>query len=635
MTILQKGMTLLIPVTPGKDTALTTLLESLDPMALFGTINDLHCLSMSVVPGDGEQSLLLIELNFDSRSKGRTDDPAKELVAQLWQQQQALLSNILGHCEVPPPQNAQALLELFRRLDRGVGTYFVALPGADLDMIRRSQKLLQAAREVAANPENAAFTPRKFCERLGSEESVTRHLQTLPEHWPEAGRRNAFPAVKMLFGVIVSVLLLVGSGLGYPDASGAPSITVTGWIWGFALLIGAVLVWQFALPAHVSRPANTRFRITSIVWSVALLLGVLLAWRIVDTGSLALLGGTLLLMLTWLLFLFDGLKKVRKSAFIETYISLMGTYLLVFLLVLEALQYLPDGALSRSAAVLSGGLCFVALAGWLLVSGMSGMGSANGAGMKADAALASPVAIGATLGLLLVLLMPHAWIVCLYSLAHFFTFAVLVLILVVLRALCLLEQREKEDPEAPPFWQAGINRTKVALQESRTYGAKNHLLSCTALKPGMLRYCTLWIVLKFIGLLNQWQGVRSELSGITTIHFARWVILDRKRLLFMSNYSGTWDSYLDEFIDQSHPGITAIWSNTAGFPATRWLSAGGAELEQRFKIYARNSQLPTACYYCAYPEVSVDQIENQLRLNAILKNPHRTDADCEAVVRML
>ncbi|MES3007345.1 MAG: hypothetical protein V4751_06195 [Pseudomonadota bacterium] len=631
MTILQKGMTVLIPVTVGKEAALTTRLESLTPALIFGTITGLHCLSMTVLPGEAEQSLLLLELNFDCAADGS----ASTLVAELWQQQQTLWSDILGHCAVALPQNAQALQALLTRHDRGEGTYFVALPGADLDMIRRSQKLLEAAREIAANPDFSNATPREFCERLSNEESVARHLQNLPEFWPEARIRNAFPAIKMLFGVITSVLLLIGSGLGYPDANGTPAIAVTGWIWGFALLVGAMLAWQFLAPASVSRPENTGFRIAVVVWSVLLALGFLLAWKIKAAESLVLVGGTVLLTLTWLLFLFDGVNRVRKSAFIEAYISHLGTYVLGFLLLLAMLQFLAPSVLSRSAAVLSGGLYVLALLAWLLLSRIPGFGSVSGSGVREDAAALNPLSLGATLGLLLVLLLPHPWIVELYPVAHFCTLVVLMLLLVVLRALCILEQREKEDIEAPPFWQAGINRTKVALQESRTHGAKNHLLSCTAIKPGRLRYVSLWVVLKFVGLLNKLQGTRSELSGITTIHFARWVILDRKRLLFMSNYSGTWDSYLDEFIDQSHAGITSIWSNTAGFPNTRWLSGGGAELEQRFKIYARNSQWPTACHYCAYPEVSVDQIENQLRLNAILKNPQRTDADCEAVVRML
>ena len=56
-------------------------------------------------------------------------------------------------------------------------------------------------------------------------------------------------------------------------------------------------------------------------------------------------------------------------------------------------------------------------------------------------------------------------------------------------------------------------------------------------------------------------------------------MIDRgQRLLFLDNYSGAWDSYLNEFIDlQAVKGLNAIWSNTFlkvgteryNFPPTR------------------------------------------------------------------
>jgi hypothetical protein len=48
-----------------------------------------------------------------------------------------------------------------------------------------------------------------------------------------------------------------------------------------------------------------------------------------------------------------------------------------------------------------------------------------------------------------------------------------------------------------------------------------------------------------------------------SIHFARWVILPRTdKLLFLSNYDGGWERYLEDFIARAHAGLTAIWSNT-------------------------------------------------------------------------
>ena len=42
------------------------------------------------------------------------------------------------------------------------------------------------------------------------------------------------------------------------------------------------------------------------------------------------------------------------------------------------------------------------------------------------------------------------------------------------------------------------------------------------------------------------------LSNINTIHFARWVLMPgSNRLMFFSNYGGSWESYLEDFITKA------------------------------------------------------------------------------------
>jgi hypothetical protein len=135
-------------------------------------------------------------------------------------------------------------------------------------------------------------------------------------------------------------------------------------------------------------------------------------------------------------------------------------------------------------------------------------------------------------------------------------------------------------------------------------------------------------------------ATQGNLSGIVTIHFARWLILpgkgnERHRLLFFSNYDGSWENYLGEFIDHASVGLTAIWSNTesnaklngklGGFPRTlmlglfsdTWSSIfpAGARDEQRFKAFARNSQRPELIWYSAYPDLSVKNIGNNMKIH--------------------
>ncbi len=46
--------------------------------------------------------------------------------------------------------------------------------------------------------------------------------------------------------------------------------------------------------------------------------------------------------------------------------------------------------------------------------------------------------------------------------------------------------------------------------------------------------------------------VFGKLGEISTIHFARWISIDHgQRLLFLSNYDGSWTNYLGDFRDEA------------------------------------------------------------------------------------
>jgi hypothetical protein len=62
------------------------------------------------------------------------------------------------------------------------------------------------------------------------------------------------------------------------------------------------------------------------------------------------------------------------------------------------------------------------------------------------------------------------------------------------------------------------------------------------------------------------------------------------------------------------PGVTAVWSNTTGFPRSSFLIFDGALDEQRFKAFARRDQLPSRYWYSAYPNLSVQDIDAATRL---------------------
>ncbi len=106
------------------------------------------------------------------------------------------------------------------------------------------------------------------------------------------------------------------------------------------------------------------------------------------------------------------------------------------------------------------------------------------------------------------------------------------------------------------------------------------------------------------------------LGGISTIHAARWITIPGTRtLVFFSNFGGSWESYLEDFITRAHEGLTAVWSNSIGFPRTKNLIQDGATDGERFKRYARASMQPTRFWYSAYPSLTTDHV----RCNAALR----------------
>ena len=98
------------------------------------------------------------------------------------------------------------------------------------------------------------------------------------------------------------------------------------------------------------------------------------------------------------------------------------------------------------------------------------------------------------------------------------------------------------------------------------------------MKPGLFRRATATVVLGVVNFGTRHLFNRGSLTGVKTIHFARWVFLDgKRRIIFASNYDGSLESYMGDFIDKVAWGLNAVFSNGVGYPRTSWLVAGGAQ----------------------------------------------------------
>jgi len=165
------------------------------------------------------------------------------------------------------------------------------------------------------------------------------------------------------------------------------------------------------------------------------------------------------------------------------------------------------------------------------------------------------------------------------------------------------------------------NHIRHVTQEEQQ-AIQSPMTSIVEIKPGRFRLLTLKVVLWAINLLADIFYNKGKLGSINTIHFARWLIIDNnKRLVFLSNYDGSWENYLGDFIDRAAVGLTAVWSNTEGFPAAKHLLFQGAKNDIAFKAYARKSQLKTHCWYSAYPELTLQNILNNSHIRQGFNRP--------------
>ena len=208
-----------------------------------------------------------------------------------------------------------------------------------------------------------------------------------------------------------------------------------------------------------------------------------------------------------------------------------------------------------------------------------------------------------------------------FKLKYWGTLVVTLLCLLVLLPLLILAApvwvvmlrvREKKDDEKNE--KADIQHVGDLL-DTEDHIVQNQMTLVSDIKPGLFRLITQKLILWGVDFLARYKFNKGQLGGIPTIHFARWIIIDEgKRLLFFSNFDASWENYLGDFIDKAAGGLTAVWSNTAGFPKTRFLVMDGARDEQKFKEFVRGNQIRTQVWYSGYKDLTVNNINNNSKL---------------------
>ena len=105
-----------------------------------------------------------------------------------------------------------------------------------------------------------------------------------------------------------------------------------------------------------------------------------------------------------------------------------------------------------------------------------------------------------------------------------------------------------------------------------------------------------------------------------------------RRLFFSSNYDGSLESYMNDFIDKAAWGLNAIFSNGDGFPRTCFLFCGGITDEKAYKRFLPTRQVQSQVWYSAYPHLSTKNIANNAAIRQGLSRSaeRRRDEDVAA-----
>lgn len=141
-----------------------------------------------------------------------------------------------------------------------------------------------------------------------------------------------------------------------------------------------------------------------------------------------------------------------------------------------------------------------------------------------------------------------------------------------------------------------------------------------------------WIVRLIFFILGKFPKTTAGLVELSFIHFARWVIVPRRKfphvdpgqpveelrydyMLFFSNFNGTWNQYIDAFSAVLSTGLNAIWRWSEKFP--------GSVPVTPFKQHIARCQFDTDYYYTAYPYATTNDV----------KAAHRVQTELDALVQ--
>ena len=206
-----------------------------------------------------------------------------------------------------------------------------------------------------------------------------------------------------------------------------------------------------------------------------------------------------------------------------------------------------------------------------------------------------------------------------WALTNFFWLVPVVAIAIVLATVALVRylERVEEDVE---MWPEDGHVSDVVSGE--TVEGQNQMTLFVDVKDSFARRTILWTVLWIAGAVSRHWYRRGKLVGIDTIHFARFFLLDGKtKMVFMSDYDGSWSRYLLDFTGPGSLAVVPIWSSLLGCPKARFLRWPEVGFDERFLPFTRCCQLKTQCWFSNYPKLPVCEIKRNEKIRDGLFKP--------------
>ncbi|HQV02174.1 MULTISPECIES: cytochrome P450 [unclassified Novosphingobium] len=208
------------------------------------------------------------------------------------------------------------------------------------------------------------------------------------------------------------------------------------------------------------------------------------------------------------------------------------------------------------------------------------------------------------------------------------------LVIAVVVGLFLARLRHAEKTDVPDTSEAPLSKLRAIMEKENPPGfAQNHIMAVGKIKPGPFRAFTHAFALWGIRNLIAYRFRPGLVRGMGTIHYARWWRLPGTDVAaFYSNFDGSWESYLEDFISRAHRGQTASWSNWQGFPRTKFMIKMGADDGDAFKRWERIQQQVVPFWYSRFPALSSEHVRNNALIHSGVALA-KSATDCEEWLR--